>query len=120
VVDAPDGGGKIPVMPNYILSQSEHSVALRNYEGYIARYEEPEQYASHNPATCSFCAKNGTGDHRTSVHDLLQGHVTAIKPQAFDRIQEHKEPAPVLSTKVPARSLRRSTNGRHKNRGGSG
>ena len=41
VVDAPGGGGKIPVMPNYMISASDHKVALRNYEGYITAYEEP-------------------------------------------------------------------------------
>ena len=38
------GGGKIPVMPNYLLSMSDHKVILRNYEGYVASYEEPTDY----------------------------------------------------------------------------
>lgn len=33
VVDAPGGGGKIPVMPNYVISQAPNRVVLRNYEG---------------------------------------------------------------------------------------
>ena len=33
IVDAPGGGGKIPVMPNYLLSMSDHKIILRNYEG---------------------------------------------------------------------------------------
>ncbi len=41
IVDAPGGGGKIPVMPNYLVSYSDHKVVLRNYEGYITTYEEP-------------------------------------------------------------------------------
>lgn len=44
VVDAPGGGGKIPVMPNYILSQSPNKVVLRNYEGVITTYTEPDGY----------------------------------------------------------------------------
>ena len=44
VVDAPGGGGKIPVMPNYIISQSPRRVVLRNYEGVITTYTEPEGY----------------------------------------------------------------------------
>jgi KamA family protein len=35
VVDAPGGGGKIPVMPNYHISSSDHKFVLRNYEGFI-------------------------------------------------------------------------------------
>src|SRR5512132_3072209 len=44
IVDAPGGGGKIPVMPNYLLSMSDHKVVLRNYEGYVTAYEEPTDY----------------------------------------------------------------------------
>jgi lysine 2,3-aminomutase len=44
VVDAPGGGGKIPVFPNYLLTWSVHKVVLRNYEGMICTYQEPEQY----------------------------------------------------------------------------
>ncbi|MFA9465294.1 MAG: lysine 2,3-aminomutase [Velocimicrobium sp.] len=44
VVDAPGGGGKIPVMPNYLLSSSANKVVLRNYEGVITTYQEPAHY----------------------------------------------------------------------------
>jgi lysine 2,3-aminomutase len=44
VIDAPGGGGKIPVMPNYIISWSTNKVILRNYEGVISTYEEPGCY----------------------------------------------------------------------------
>ncbi|NLL05483.1 MAG: lysine 2,3-aminomutase [Clostridiaceae bacterium] len=44
VIDAPGGGGKIPVMPNYIISWSTNKVILRNYEGVITTYEEPGCY----------------------------------------------------------------------------
>ncbi len=44
VIDAPGGGGKIPVMPNYIISWSTNKVILRNYEGIITTYYEPEKY----------------------------------------------------------------------------
>ncbi|HMB04528.1 MAG TPA: lysine 2,3-aminomutase, partial [Isosphaeraceae bacterium] len=38
VVDAPRGGGKIPLMPNYLISASNDSVVLRNYEGMLIHY----------------------------------------------------------------------------------
>ncbi len=44
VIDAPGGGGKIPVTPNYIISWSTNKVVLRNYEGIITTYKEPEKY----------------------------------------------------------------------------
>ncbi|MFH1513932.1 MAG: lysine 2,3-aminomutase, partial [bacterium] len=46
VVDAPGGGGKIPVMPNYVISQAPNKVVLRNYEGVICAYSEPSGYES--------------------------------------------------------------------------
>ena len=44
VIDAPGGGGKIPVMPNYLISWSTNKVVLRNYEGVITTYKEPDSY----------------------------------------------------------------------------
>lgn len=44
VIDAPGGGGKIPVMPNYLISWSDNKVVLRNYEGVITTYREPDEY----------------------------------------------------------------------------
>lgn len=40
VVDAPGGGGKIPVGPNYLLSQDKGKHTLRNYKGKIYTYVE--------------------------------------------------------------------------------
>lgn len=44
VVDAPGGGGKIPVTPNYIVSWSTNKTILRNFEGVITTYREPDCY----------------------------------------------------------------------------
>jgi lysine 2,3-aminomutase len=44
VVDAPGGGGKISLQPNYLISQSASKVVLRNFEGVITSYPEPENY----------------------------------------------------------------------------
>lgn len=44
VVDAPLGGGKITLQPNYILSQSPQKTVIRNFEGVITTYPEPENY----------------------------------------------------------------------------
>jgi lysine 2,3-aminomutase len=41
VVDAPGGGGKIPVEPSYLVSRGKGKVVLRNYEGRIYEYPEP-------------------------------------------------------------------------------
>jgi lysine 2,3-aminomutase len=44
VIDAPGGGGKIPVEPQYLISMGAGKVVLRNYEGGIFVYEEPDDY----------------------------------------------------------------------------
>ncbi len=55
VIDAPGGGGKIPVMPNYIISWSTNKVILRNYEGVITTYKEPDSY---EPKMCDRNCEN--------------------------------------------------------------
>jgi len=56
VVDAPGGGGKIPVNPNYIVSWSTNKTILRNFEGVITTYHEPDRY-KHNQCNlkCDSC-----------------------------------------------------------------
>ena len=41
VIDAPGGGGKIPLSPDYVVSSGKGSVVLRNYEGKL--FEYPDQ-----------------------------------------------------------------------------
>jgi lysine 2,3-aminomutase len=41
VVDAPGGGGKIPIEPVYMISRGKGKVVLRNYEGKTFEYPEP-------------------------------------------------------------------------------
>jgi len=41
VIDLPGGGGKVPLQPNYVLSQTEEEVILRNYEGRLFSYRNP-------------------------------------------------------------------------------
>lgn len=57
VVDAPGGGGKIPVMPNYLISWSTNKVILRNYEGVITTYTMPE---IKKPPECDLNCNNCT------------------------------------------------------------
>ena len=40
VIDAPGGGGKVPVSPEYVLSRNRDRVVLRNYEGKVFEYVE--------------------------------------------------------------------------------
>src|SRR5262249_18164329 len=42
IIDAPGGGGKIPVLPNSVVEWGEKEILLRNFEGGIYRYPRPE------------------------------------------------------------------------------
>jgi lysine 2,3-aminomutase len=41
VIDAPGGGGKVPINPGYILRQDEERIIIRNFEGRVFEYPEP-------------------------------------------------------------------------------
>jgi lysine 2,3-aminomutase len=84
VVDAPGGGGKIPLGPNYLLSMSDHRTALRNYEGYISIYEEPLDYTAHDPAACPFCRGKRTEPGQAGISGLLEGEQLTIEPAGWD------------------------------------
>jgi len=84
VVDAPGGGGKIPVGPNYMVSMSDHKIVLRNYEGYITTYEEPVNYTPHDPKTCKFCQSKRLEPGQQGVSGLLDSDEMFIKPEGFD------------------------------------
>src|ERR1700752_3653859 len=86
VIDAPGGGGKIPVMPNYLISYSDHKVVLRNYEGYITTYEEPEHYEKHDQAACAYCQHERPEPGQSGVLGLLEGERMWIEPKGFEEI----------------------------------
>ncbi len=86
VIDAPGGGGKIPVMPNYLISYSDHKVVLRNYEGYITTYEEPPNYQPHDRARCYYCQHERPEPGQSGVLGLLEGERMWIEPKGFEEV----------------------------------
>ncbi|MBC8588576.1 lysine 2,3-aminomutase [Paratissierella segnis] len=89
VVDSPGGGGKIPVMPQYIISQSPTKVVLRNYEGIITTYAEPQMIEE--PCKCDYC-NDKKNSNTTGVAELMQGHeIKHLKPKYLERHQRRKE-----------------------------
>ncbi len=74
VVDAPGGGGKIPLIPNYLLSVSTNKVVLRNYEGVITTYREPDNYQA------KFCDRECDDCHlQLNLADGDESAVTGIE-----------------------------------------
>lgn len=78
VVDAPGGGGKIPVMPNYILSQMPNRTILRNYEGFITSYTEPGFEPIDDTQYRDLCPRERKS--REGVMSLLRGEKVSIGP----------------------------------------
>jgi len=42
VIDLPEGGGKVPLQPNYVVSQTDKSLILRNYQRNLFHYRNPK------------------------------------------------------------------------------
>ena len=80
VVDAPGGGGKTPVMPTYVISQSPHRVVLRNFEGVVTTYSEPESYI--DVCHCEDCNRVPKSN---GVASLLRGESLSIEPKHLER-----------------------------------
>jgi lysine 2,3-aminomutase len=45
VIDAPGGGGKIPLLPEYVVKVTDREIVLRNYAGKLYRYKQPRDDA---------------------------------------------------------------------------
>ena len=87
VVDAPGGGGKTPVMPQYVISQAPGKVVLRNFEGVITTYTEPTDYV--NNCQCEECRKERKVE---GVASLLEGERMSIEPSVLARKERaHKK-----------------------------
>ncbi len=86
IIDAPGGGGKIPLSPNYLISQSDHKIILRNYEGYITTYEEPTDYLPGDAAKFKGVKRPEPG--QSGVFGLLEGEQMFIKPEGFDQTHD--------------------------------
>jgi lysine 2,3-aminomutase len=85
-IDAPGGGGKIPVSPNYLLSMSDHKIILRNFEGYITTYEEPVDYLPSEAARYKGEKRPEPG--QSGISGLLDGENIFIKPEGFDETHD--------------------------------
>ncbi|MDP3358580.1 MAG: lysine 2,3-aminomutase [Lutibacter sp.] len=84
VVDAPGGGGKIPVMPTYLISQNEKRVVLRNYEGVITTYTQPTHGKEHDTENCKFC-KDENLVAKDGVAMLLNNDGLSLQPENLKR-----------------------------------
>ncbi len=87
VVDAPGGGGKIPVMPNYIVSQAPGKVVLRNFEGFITTYQEPLDYDPDEIIPQENLIDRRPEPGQEGVLSLLEGEKMTIEPEGFSKVR---------------------------------
>lgn len=83
VVDAPGGGGKIPVMPNYLISQMPGRTILRNYEGFITSYTEPGFTPIDDSKYSMLCPEERKSTE--GIMSLLRGKKVSIGPAETKR-----------------------------------
>jgi lysine 2,3-aminomutase len=88
VVDLPHGGGKVPILPNYVVSMSPTHTVLRNAHGMLVSYPEP--YAEDK-----IPEKIQPFDEYPSVWDLANGHVSKIEPENKDHSAHHGKASPI-------------------------
>ena len=82
VIDAPGGGGKIPVMPNYLLTLTDDRAVVRNYRGMMSAYANPRDRDSR----CSTAEAIGEMlapelPKNSGYLDLVEGKRVTLKPQ---------------------------------------
>jgi lysine 2,3-aminomutase len=78
-VDGPHGAGKIPLLPNYLVSASDDAVVLRNYEGMLIRYQAEDKPPSIAPT------------QTRGVSGLIQGDQTCLVPEGNVRMARRKK-----------------------------
>ena len=89
VIDAIGGGGKTPVMPNYLISMSDRKVITRNFEGVISCYTEPEDNRSH--CECPDCkAERETKEDLVGLRNLFSEKMVSMEPTERPRAKRRK------------------------------
>ncbi len=87
VVDAPGGGGKVPVAPQYLISHWDQGVVLRNYEGVITRYTEPNYPIE--PCQCQYCQQRA-GQDEVGPAQLMHGRQVSLEPAGLYRLKRRR------------------------------
>jgi lysine 2,3-aminomutase len=107
VLDAPGGAGKVPIMPQYLISMSDKAAVVRNYAGEISSYPLPQGYTGDCPPTCEHHkaprADVGVAGMLDGLADLLRPEQTAAQTaeDPGSAKQEHVLGIPVILTEEP-------------------
>ena len=83
VIDAPGGGGKIPLLPQYVLGRNGKDIILRNYKYEIYTYPDVEEApVEQHPVEHKYLRKRQNGRRKpVTVPDTLEGTEEKIPVQ---------------------------------------
>jgi lysine 2,3-aminomutase len=105
VVDAPGGGGKIPLAPNYLVSQGENSLVLRNFEGVLVRVDDTPTAPPGEPRPARAAARRVRPERAArpaqSVSDLLAGEGRRLVPQGLQHYARRRAVASAKRARRP-------------------
>ncbi|MDQ0255200.1 lysine 2,3-aminomutase [Evansella vedderi] len=90
VVDAPGGGGKITLQPNYLISQSHDKVVLRNFEGVITSYPEPQNYTPGTAEDYFYSYYEKKQKKRVGISALMNDDESHLVPEGLKRLDRRK------------------------------
>jgi lysine 2,3-aminomutase len=76
VIDAPGGGGKVPLLPEYVEEINEDEVIFRNYEGQRFVYKQPR-----HPVTVSGCGEISAPAAESDIVPIQIGKKKAASPR---------------------------------------
>jgi lysine 2,3-aminomutase len=81
VIDLPEGGGKVPLQPNYVLTQTKEDMVLRNYQGRFVWYRNPGDKTISEPAGEAALANNPP----TEMPDETGRHLQPVRVRNENR-----------------------------------
>jgi len=79
VIDLPQGGGKIPIQPNYVLVQTKQELIVRNYKDRIVCYRNPK-----GSSVSGNGSRNGNGKKNWENNRLSQNQKPVSNPKIAD------------------------------------
>ena len=84
VIDAPGGGGKIPLLPNYVLHHDADKIVLRNFQNKIFSYKNFKD--KNNPPRNGKNGKNGNGNGKVKPKEMV---IKKIELPVFEDIESN-------------------------------
>jgi hypothetical protein len=119
VIDGVHGAGKIPVMPNYLLSASDDAVVLRNYEGMIFRYAPDDRSSGAAPIESQGVSRVLSGNGKPLVPQDTP-RIARRRKIAADKVDVVMPPPSQTAEMSAAKATSVAANGKSRNGNGDG